>query len=476
MKIRQIKYINSILILSLLILLPACFVSKKYTNQTGEFVKPDLFRKEFSKSDTNTIANIHWTSFFTDPILQAHIQKALSGNFDLQTALANVMTSEAYYQQAKQQFYPSVFLSAEGTHSSISRNSITGKRFTTNVHYFQYGLPLNLSWEIDVWGRINSAKKAAKAGLLNSVAGVQTIQSNIVAGMANIYYQLVFLDEKYKVIQQQINARKSYLETAKELKKSGTLTEVAVNQSEALVLNAEAQLIEIETEIKILENAFSMLQGVPMQKVERSTLDKINLPKELFYGVPLQLLSNRPDVRAAEFQLIQAFELENSARAGFYPTLSISSNSGLQSMDIDKIFSLKSIFMNTVASLSQPLWNKRYVRTQYEIALAKKQVAYLQYRKSILTAANEVSDALLTYEKQQKIMSIKEKEYQLYKTANESSLSLLNFGMANYLEVLNAQVNQLNAQMAYLNAYSGGIMATIKLYKAVGGGWKEKGN
>ena len=206
--------------------------------------------------------------------------------------------------------------------------------------------------------------------------------------------------------------------------------------------------------------------------MERTHLDQQTIDHELLYGVPYDLLKNRPDIRAAEYELVNAFELSNVAQANFYPSLRITANTGLQSVDIDRLFSLKSLFVNTVASLTQPIWNKRQLRTQKEIAMANQQIAYLQYRKSILVAANEVSNALALYQTQTELMSLKQQEYNSYRLATEYSQELVNNGMANYLEVLRAQENELSAQLSYLNANYGRLIAVVDLYRALGGGAK----
>ncbi len=216
----------------------------------------------------------------------------------------------------------------------------------------------------------------------------------------------------------------------------------------------------------------SLLMGEPSHTIERSSLENQNFPIDLKLGYPVQLLSNRPDVKRAEYNLMNAFELTNSAKAQFYPTLKLTGSGGVQSVDIDHLFSVNSLFANVVAGLAQPLLNKRAIRTNYEVSLANQQTAYLNFRKAILTAGKEVSDAIRVYSVQDQYIDLKQKELVNYKNSVNYSQELVNYGMANYLEVLNASVNSLNAELNIANAQYSKMKAGIELYQALGGGWK----
>ncbi len=461
-------YIAAFIIFSILI--QSCFIGKEYTRDEAQLVQPDMFRVELYQQDSGTIANISWSDFFNDAFLKKYIEVALSENLDLKIAVERIKTSQAYYQQAKSQFFPSVTVAPEVSYSSQSLNTQFGQLFGERRHLVQYNIPFSLGWEADVWGKISSAKRASQATLLSSFASTQAQQSLLVSNIAKLYYQLLVLDEQYKITESTITTRTKSLEISKALKEAGILTEVAVKQSEALLLNAKSLLITINNQRTISENALSILLNQSPHKLERASLDQQSFDNKLLYGVPYDLLKNRPDIRAAEYDLINAFELTNVAEANFYPSLRITANTGLQSIDIDRILSVKSFFINTIASLTQPIWNRRQLRTQKEVALANKQIAYIQYRKSILNAANDVSNALALYQTQTEIMSLKQQEYNAYRLATEYSQELVNYGLANYLEVLRSQENELNAQLSYLNAQFGQLNAVVDLYRALGGG------
>ena len=286
--------------------------------------------------------------------------------------------------------------------------------------------------------------------------------------MATAYFQLLTYDKQKQIIEQTIELRQKNLETTKALKSAGSLTEVAVKQSEALVYNAQASLISIENQIVQLENSISLLLGEAPHKIERGSIDEQVLNINTSLGYPSHLLTHRPDVRKAELDLRAAFELTNVANAQFYPSLKITANGGLQSLDIDKLFSTNSLFASIIAGLTQPLLNKRQIRTNYEVSLANKEKAYLAFRKAVLTAGKEVSDALKIYSSQEEFISLKKKELEAYTHSVDYSRELVNYGMANYLEVLNADVNKLNAELNILNAQYIKLQSGVELYRALG--------
>ena len=215
-----------------------------------------------------------------------------------------------------------------------------------------------------------------------------------------------------------------------------------------------------------------LLLGEPSHAIERTTLAQQKMPAEYKLRFSANLLSNRADVMAAEYGLMSAFELTNAAKAQFYPSLRINGSGGIQSLDIDHLFTVNSLFANVVAGLVQPVLNKRQIRTNYEVSLANKERAYLNFRKTLLTAGREVSDALKVYESQDSFIDLKRKELTAYQKSVEFSQELVNYGMANYLEVLNASVNSLSAELNISNAEYAKMKAGVELYQALGGGWK----
>ena len=467
------KYFN-IKLLSLVfsaIVLTSCMTREKYVTPK-ETINENLFRTDLLPKDSTSMATISWKDFFTDPILQKHIATALENNLDVRVALQNISAAESYLKQSKAAYLPTLSAGPNYTFQTQSLNTQSGQILNQRKYNNSFDISANASWEADIWGKLKSQERAELANYLGTVAAHQTVKSDLVASIASAYFQLLTFDNQKKIINETILLRKKNLETTIALKDAGNLTEVAVQQSEALVFNAESMLISIDVQIALLENTISLLMGEPSHAIERSTIFAQEMPINLKLGYPANLLANRPDVKAAEYRLMNAFELTNAAKASFYPTLRLTGGGGIAAADLDQLLSVNSLFANVVAGLAQPILNKRQIRTQYEVSLANKEIAYLNFRRSVLTAGKEVSDALKIYQAQDSFINLKRQELDAYKKSVGYSQELVNYGLANYLEVLNASVNQLNAELNISNAEYSKLDAGIELYRALGGGWR----
>ena len=460
-----------ILIFFVSFLVVSCHTRQNY-QRANDVVDEKLFRTDALPKDSLSMANLSWKEIFTDAVLQNHIAKALENNLDIRMALQNIASAEAYLKQSKAAYQPTISVGPDYSFNTSSLNTQFGQIVGERRYINQFDITANLGWELDIWGKLKGQEKAQYAAYLSSVAAHQNVKSNLVASIATAYYQLLTFDEQKKIFSNTIEIRKKNLETTKALKDAGIVSEVAVQQSEALVYNAEASLVTLDVQIQMLENTISLLMGEPSHEIERTSLSTQNFALNTDVGYPSALLANRPDVKQAEFNLINAFELTNAAKAQFYPSLRITGSTGVQSVDIDKLFSANSVFANVLVGLAQPILNKRQIRTNYEVSLANQERAYLNFRKTILNAGNEVSDALKMYNAQDQFIAFKKKELSAYDKSVEFSQELVNYGMANYLEVLNANVNKLNAEINIANAQYTKLQAGVELYRALGGGWR----
>lgn len=460
-----------ILIFFVSFLVVSCHTRQNY-QRANDVVDEKLFRTDALPKDSLSMANLSWKEIFTDAVLQKHIAKALENNLDIRIALQNIASAEAYLKQSKAAYQPTISVGPDYSFNTSSLNTQFGQIVGERRYINQFDITANLGWELDLWGKLKGQEKAQYAAYLSSVAAHQNVKSNLVASIATAYYQLLAFDEQKKIFSNTIEIRKKNLETTKALKDAGIVSEVAVQQSEALVYNAEASLVTLDVQIQMLENTISLLMGEPSHEIERTSLSTQNFALNTDLGYPSALLANRPDVKQAEFNLINAFELTNAAKAQFYPSLRITGSTGVQSVDIDKLFSGNSVFANVLVGLAQPILNKRQIRTNYEVSLANQERAYLNFRKTILNAGNEVSDALKMYNAQDQFIAFKKKELSAYDKSVEFSQELVNYGMANYLEVLNANVNKLNAEINITNAQYTKLQAGVELYRALGGGWR----
>lgn len=452
----------------LVVSLQSCFVAKNY--QSPEVINEAYFRTDALPTDSLSLSEVSWKELFTDSLLVAYIEEGLEQNIDIRIALQQVIAANAYYKQGRSGYLPNLNANGQVTHQILSKNSQFGSFFDGSLT--QYELTGTLSWEADIWGRIRSNRRATEASYLQSVAAHQAVKTQLIASIASVYYQLLALDEQMRITQQTITTREVGLETTIALKEAGNVTEVGVKQTEAQLYAAQALLVDIRANIKLLENTMSILLGTAPEDIERTSLEQQSITADVSVGYPVQLLRNRPDVIAAEYNLVNAFELKNVAKSNFYPTLNISATGGFQSLELDKLLNVNSLFANIVGGITQPIINGRRIRTQYEVAQAQEEQALLRFRQSVLTASREVSDALYTFEAAEEKIEIKTKEFAAYDTASTYSEELLNNGFANYLEVLTARENALYSQLDLINARFDRLNAIVELYRALGGGWQ----
>ena len=450
------------------LLLASCFAAKEY-ERPQELIDETYYRTDAIEQDSINMAVVSWRELFSDPILQEHIETGLENNIDIRVALQQILAAEAYFKQGKAGYFPTLDATAQMTHQELSSNSQFGGLFSS---LDQYELSASLSWEADIWGKIRSNKRAFGAQYLQTVEAHKAVKTQLVAMIASSYYQLLALDEQLRVTEETIETRSSSLETTKALKEAGNVTEVGVKQTEAQLYTAQALRIDLINEIRLLENSFSILLGQQPGAIERDGLRNQEIETSLKTGVPAQLLVNRPDVRASEFALINAFELTNVARSNFYPSLTLSATGGLQALQIDELFDTNSLFATLIGGLTQPIFNRRSIKTQYEVAQAQQEQARLQFKQALLTASREVSDALYTYEAATEKLDVKRKEFESYNTATEYSEELLDNGLANYLEVLTARENALNSSLDLINTRLTQLQSVVDLYEALGGGWQ----
>ena len=445
----------------------SCFTAKTY--ERPQVQTDNLYRMETVSTDTTSLGDLAWNKLFTDSQLQEYINKGLQNNLDIRMAMQNIATSEAYMKQGKAGYFPSIGLGADWTHQELSKNSQFGA-LLQDRSTDQYQLTGNLSWEADIWGKIRSNKRATGASYLQTIAAKQAVQTQLIANIAKSYFQLMSLDAQLKLVDSTLVNRSKSIDVIKALKEAGNVTEVGVRQTEAQLYTAQLIREDLKNAIVVLENAFNILLGEGPKKVMRSTLEAQNMNADVKIGVPAILLRKRPDVIAAEYNLVSNFEMTNVARSEFYPSLKITATGGLQSIDLKEWFSANSLFANVVTGLTQPLFNKRQIRTKFEVAKANQEKAYLEFQKTLLVAGREVSDALQTYENESSKLSIRKNQVASLKSAAGFSDELLEYGLVNYLEVLTAKDQALNTELNLIDNQYNQYNAIITLYRSLGGG------
>ena len=463
MKTNSIRYF--ILIAGLTGLLVSCSTPRHY--QRGAVATNGLFGKT-ATTDTLNMANQPWRELFTESYLQKLIQEGLNNNPDLQVAVQKVVEAEAYFSQSKAALLPSI--SANGKGSYIRNPESIYPNGPREVNTYQ--LSADASWEVDLWGKLRSSKRAAYANLLGSDAGKKAVQTRLISNIASAYYTLVGLDAKLAITQQTVKNNIDQVETMKVLQGSGKVTGAAVVQSEAARYAAEVTIPDLEQQIREAENALCLLLGRVPGTIERGKIDEQTLSSVLQTGVPAQLLDNRPDVMQAEFAVMNAFETTNNARAYFYPALTLTASTGFVAADLNQLLDPVSFAANVIGSLAQPLFNKKVNATRLKVAKAQQEEALISFRNTLLKAGQEVHNAMGLYESTVQKIALRQQQLDALVKSVDYTKELLTYGSATYTEVLNAQTSLLSAQLNNVNDHLQQLNAVVTLYCALGGGWK----
>lgn len=463
-------FLRGSILVFVLFTLQGCMVSKNYERPDLEEETENLYRTDNLPTDSLSMADVSWKEVFTDPYLVQYIEEGLQNNIDIRMALQQIIAGEAYMKQGKAGYLPTLSAGATATHQELSKNSQFGSFFNGSLE--QYEMVANLSWEADIWGKIRSNKRAFQAGYLQSVAAHQAVKTKLIESIATTYYRLLALDAQLKITQQTVETRANSVETIKALKDAGQETQVAVDQNIAQYNNARALQVDIEREIFKTENTLSILLAKQPQHYERGVLDHQEITTEMKLGVPYLLLRNRPDVMAAEYDFIESFELTNVALTNFYPSLTLSASGGFQSLEFQNWFNTNSLFANLVGGLTQPIFNQRKIRTQYEVSQAQQEQALLNFKKTLLEAGKEVSEALYAYDAETTKFEYRKEEVEALRRAETNSEALLNNGYATYLDLLTVRQSELAAELNMIDTKLEQLLSMVNLYKALGGGWK----
>ncbi|MEJ7680804.1 MAG: TolC family protein [Segetibacter sp.] len=447
------------------LIISSCKVAQTYRSPV--YSAAGLYRDSAS-SDTNSIASLRYTDVFTDPALQRLISEGITRNIDLKIAYTRVQQAQSYYAQSGAAFYPTLNTTAQVTESKLSQ--VQGFGIRNSATQFQLGI--NSSWEANIWGRLSSAKRASLASLLQSEAAARAVQTGVVASIAGYYYSLISLDAKLAITQLTVQNWDTTVQTMQALKEAAVVTGAAVVQSEASRYAAEVTIPDLKQDIRETENALSILLGRVPGAIERGSIDNQTTNSLLQIGVPAQLLANRPDLQEAEYNLRTAFEETNVARTYFYPSLTITGSAGISSLTLRNFFDVGSVFANIAGGLTQPIFNQRLNRTRLEVAGSQQQAALLTFQNALLTAGQEVSDAISLYQTGVDKVAVRTNQLNALQKSVEYSRELLRYGSANYIEVIQARQSLLGAELSRVNDRLQQLQAIVNLYRSLGGGWK----
>ena len=445
-------------------LLSSCHIYKSYDRpddiQTAGLYRDTLSTGDTLASDTANFGNLPWREVFTDPQLQALIEQGLANNTDLQTAILKVEEAKAALTTSRLAYAPMLALSPQGTISSFDKSAATKT----------YSLPVTASWEIDLFGKLLNAKRGAQVTLLQTKAYRQAVQTQIISGIANTYYTLLMLDQQQIITEETADIMKRNVETMRAMKDAAMTNAAAVAQSEAAYAQVLASIPAIRQSIRETENALCMLLRQAPQAIKRSTLDDQQLPTEFSVGVPLQLLSNRPDVKAAEMSLASTYYNANQARAAFYPQITLSGSAGWTNSAGSVIVNPGKLLASAIGSLTQPLFYRGANIARLKIAKAQQEEAKLAFQQSLLNAGSEVSNALSKYQTTSEKASARKLQVESAEKASEYTKELFQLGNSTYLEVLSAEQSLLSARLSQVSDQFDSMQAIVSLYSALGGG------
>ena len=446
----------------IIVLFASCKVTKPYQKPAVDL--EGLYRAHVA-ADTITIANLHWKEMFTDTLLQKLIGEGIQRNLNLQAAYSRIRQSRAYFEQSKLAFLPSLNSDVSATATGSSNQSQV-----KSVIPYQYQAELTTSWEADLWGKLSSARRADLASLLQAEANGRAVQTELVASIATSYYRLLALDDQLLITQQSLKNWQTTVDIMKRLKIADVVTGAAVVQSESSKYAVAVTIPDLMQSIRETEYGLNLLLGNVPGPISRSKFDQIHPVALLQTGVPVQLLANRPDVQAAEYGFKNAFELSNVARTYFYPSLTISAAGGYTSFS--SFFGPGSWISSLTGGLMQPIFNKGANKTRLKVALEQQQQAVLSFQTAILTAGQEVSNAMYSYQKASEKKITRASQLENLEKSVQYTQALVRYGSANYTEVLTAQQSFLAAQLSQVNDQLQQLQATVSLYRALGGGWK----
>lgn len=453
--------IRNTIIIILTSTLSSCHIYRAYQRPESVTVSDSLYRQPVASADTASLASLSWKELFTDPLLQQLIETGLANNTDLNIARLKVKEAEALLMTSRLSYLPSISLTPQGTLSSIegSKPSKT------------YDLAVSADWEIDLFGKLLNAKRGAQAALEQSEAYRQAVQTQLVATIANSYYTLLMLDRQLAITCSTADTWTESVRTMKALKRAGQATEMAVAQTEASKLSVDASVVSLKRQINEMENSLSTLLGLSPQEIMRSTLEDQEFPDSLSTGVPLQLLSRRPDVRQCEAQLATVYYATNSARSAFYPSITLSGSAGWTNAAGAAISNPGQWLLSAVGSLVQPIFNRGKNIANLKIAKAQQEEALLTFQQSLLDAGAEVNNALVQWQSARERITLDERQTISLRSALRSSELLMQHSSQNYLEVLTARQSLLQAELNVASDRFDEIQGVINLYHALGGGY-----
>ncbi|WP_128547629.1 TolC family protein [Larkinella soli] len=437
-------------------------------------------------TDTTSLGDADWRTFFSDPDLESLIDTALARNPDVQIMAQRVEMARSQFQFTRGALVPTVdavvsagfdkygtyTMNGVGNFDTNLSNNVKGNKKVPNPAP-DYFLGFRSTWEIDLWGKLRNRKQAAFVRFLSSEKGRHLMVTSLVAEVARLYYTLLALDAEMEIIRENIRLQQTAVELVDVQKAAGRVTELAVQQFTAQLLNTRSLEGQVHQQIVETENQLNLLLGrFPQPIARRKNLRDQQLPALVRAGVPMQMLRRRPDIRQAELEMEAARIDVEVARAEFLPSLALTPYLGLNAFRASVLFDPASVAMGMVAGLTAPVFNRRYLKANYNLSEARSREAFLHYQKAILSGFSDVVTDLRGIENFRNVANLKAQEVAMLEQATGVSKELFATGYASYLEVITAQRSVLEAKLAQINVKRAQFHWLIDLYRSLGGGWQ----
>lgn len=452
---------KNILLLGFILVLSGCRIYKPYIRQ--DVVTDNLYGAAYETNDTANIANIPWQEMFPDTLLQQLIDRGLANNTDMQSACWRIQEAEAALKTARLAYLPSFNFGPNGSVSSFDNKNTS----------WAYTVPVTASWEIDIFARLTNANRQAKSLYRQSRDYKQAVRTGLIANVADHYYTLLMLDEQLHISEETLGRYKESIRTLQAMKKAGMADEAAVAQMEAAYFAVGASLQDLKRSLTETENSLCSLLGETPHPISRSRLENQIFSCRLKTGLPVQLLANRPDIRAAEESLAQAYYATNIARAALYPSLTLSGTGGWTNSLGEMVVNPGKLLLSAAGALFQPIFNNGNLRGRIKIAKAQQEEAKLAFRQALLNAGEEVNNALTQCQTASAKTEWRTQQIESLETAVTKTRLLMQYGSTTYLDVLTAQQSLLQAQLAQAADRYEAVQGIINLYHALGGGTTE---
>ncbi len=444
-------------------MLSSCHIYKKFDMPQDTAMTKEYVQAKESAPDSTAYGNLNWQSVFTDPLLQDYINRALINNVNLENARLNVDVARANLLGAKLSYLPAVAINATGAGASYAGSGFSGS--------WNYTIPMAISWEIDVFGKILNNKRSASAAMRMQEDYLQAAHSQIITGVATCYYTIATLNAQLALSKETAEIWAKNVEIMKDYKEAGRVNQAAVVQSQAQYWSILASITDLETALTQANNSMSLLLNEAPATWEIPATARMEVPQILRDGVAMRELAMRPDVRAAEEGLATAYYATNSARAAFYPGITITSNGGFTNLLGSFIKNPGDWFIQLAGSLTAPLFSRGQNIARLKGAKAQQQQAMNNFEHTLLSAAAEVNNYCVALDKTaSKTAYLTEQVKNLEEAVEATNLLLAYDGKTTYLEVLTAQSSLLNAQISLLSTELAREQALINLYQSLGGG------